>query len=94
MTVIRSAEEQRNLVESTMRMLLHVVQRDKISVSADMRVSERDAAKMAGYAHGSFKNLRNEGKGPTYYNRAVAGCRVSYRLMDLAAWLEERRENN
>lgn len=92
MRVQRSAEEQKALIESTMRMLLHVVDRDKITVSADMRVSEKDAAKMAGYAHGSFKNLRNEGKGPVYYNRSVAGSRVSYRLMDLAAWLEERRE--
>lgn len=92
MRVQRSAEDQRSLIESTMRMLQQAVERDKLIISADMRVSEMDAAKLVGYAPGSFKNLRNEGKGPVYYNRAVAGSRVSYRLMDLAAWLEERRE--
>lgn len=93
MNVERTPEELQNLVESTMKMLLHVVTRDEIPTSADMRVGERDAAKLVGYAAGSFKNIRSEGKGPIYYNRPVAGSKISYRLMDLATWIEQRRES-
>lgn len=93
MTMQRTTEEAQNLIESTMKMLLFAVDRDRISISADMRVGEKDAAKMVGYAPGSFKNLRSEGKGPIYYNRPVAGSKISYRLMDLATWIEKRREN-
>lgn len=93
MKVERTPEERRNLLESTMAMLLAVVKRDNIPISADMRVRESDAAKMMGYAPGSFKNIRNEGKGPVYYNRPVDGSKISYRLMDLAMWIEKRRED-
>lgn len=93
MTIQRTTQETQDLVESTMAMLLKAVRQDNIPISADMRVREKDAARMMGYAPGSFKNIRNEGKGPIYYNRPVAGSKISYRLMDLAMWVEERREN-
>lgn len=93
MKVERTKEDKQNLIESTMAMLLEAVKRGGIAISADMRVGERDAAKMMGYAPGSLKNIRGEGKGPIYYNRPVEGSKISYRLMDLAMWIEERRED-
>jgi hypothetical protein len=88
----RSPEERQRLVENTMRMILKAATDRHLAMSADMRVSEKDAAALIGYAAGSLKNLRQMGAAPIYYNRPVNGSRVSYRLMDLAAWLEERRE--
>lgn len=88
----RSTEERQRLIESTMRMILKAATDAHMVMSADMRVGEKDAAKLIGYAAGSLKNLRQMGGAPIYYNRPVHGSRVSYRLMDLAAWLEERRQ--
>jgi len=93
MTIERTQKQKQDLIESTMAMLLYAVKRDSIPVSADMRVREQDAARMVGYSPGSFKNLRGEGKGPIFYYRPVAGSKVSYRLMDLAMWIEEHRED-
>ncbi len=89
----RTTAEKQGLVESTMAMILRAAMDRGVTMSADMRVSERDAADLMGYAPGSLKNIRQEGKGPIFYYRAVNGSRVSYRLMDLATWLEAKREN-
>ncbi|MFM9427330.1 hypothetical protein RCH10_003786 [Variovorax sp. GrIS 2.14] len=88
----RSTEEFQQLVESTMAMLLRAAQDRKVVMTADMRVSETEAAGLLGYAPGSLKNKRQAGKGPVHYDRAVNGSRVSYRLMDLALWLESKRQ--
>ncbi|VWX63182.1 conserved hypothetical protein [Burkholderiales bacterium 8X] len=89
----RSTEEKQRLVENTMRMIFKSATDSHVFISADQRVSEKDAAVLLGYKHpGSLKNLRQAGQAPIHYLRPVNGSRVSYRLMDLAAWLEERRE--
>lgn len=62
-------------------------------VSGDARVSESDAAVLLGYAARYLAQLRLEGKGPTAYGRGLNGCRVSYRLTDLAEWIESARED-
>lgn len=61
-------------------------------VSGDQRVSEAAAALLLGIAHGSLKNMRAEGRAPPHYRIGIAGSRVSYRIADLAAWIEEGRE--
>lgn len=61
-------------------------------ITADRRVSEAEAAELVGYAPGSFKNLRSLGAGPPFFNRPLAGSRISYRLEDLANWIEQSRE--
>ncbi|WP_162567555.1 hypothetical protein [Variovorax sp. SRS16] len=89
----RSTEERQRLIESTMAMIREAATERQIIMSADMRVSERDAASLIGYTNAnSLKNLRQAGQGPVFYHRPVNGSRVSYRLMDLAMWVEERRE--
>jgi hypothetical protein len=79
-------------VAETAEQLLRVAVERAVCVTADMRVSEADAAELVGYAAGSFKNLRSMQSGPPFFNRPLAGSRVSYRLSDLAQWIEQSRE--
>lgn len=88
----RLTEERQRLIESTMRMILKAATDQHMVMSADMRVGEKDAATLLGYVQGSLRNLRQMGQAPTSYQRPVNGARISYRLMDLACWIEERRE--
>ncbi|MBB4226021.1 hypothetical protein [Variovorax guangxiensis] len=63
-----------------------------LTVSGDLRVNERDAALLIGYSHGHMKALRQQGNGPRVYALGVAGGRYSYRLDDLASWVEMAAE--
>jgi hypothetical protein len=56
-------------------------------------VGERDAAVLLGYHPGYLKTLRQEGKGPVSYEWGLAGCRISYRLIDLVEWIESARDD-
>lgn len=62
------------------------------AVSADLRVSEKDAAILIGYSAAYLKAMRQAGEGPRSYRIGVAGSRVSYRFDDLASWVEVARE--
>ena len=79
-------------VEATTVLLATVVAAESLTVSADMRVSEKDAAHLLAMAPGHLKALRQEGRGPVSYQIGVGGSRVSYRLNELAAWIEGSRE--
>ncbi len=61
-------------------------------VTADDRVNERDAADLLGYAEGTLRNMRTAGGGPSFFNRPLGGFAKSYRLADLARWVEQSRE--
>jgi hypothetical protein len=63
-------------------------------VSGDDRVSEVGLAELMGYSRSAIKLMREEGRGPVPYPIGMAGCRWSYRLGDVAAWIEGRRDNN
>ena len=63
-----------------------------MTVSGDLRVSEKDAAELLGYAAGYLKKMRQEGRAPKHYTRGVGGGRISYRFHDIAEWIEDRRE--
>lgn len=64
-----------------------------MTISGDLRVSEKEAAKLLGYAAGYLKKMRQEGRAPKHYTRGVGGGRISYRLDDIAEWIEARRED-
>ena len=65
---------------------------NNVTVTPDGRVGELDASRLLGYGNpGSLKNLRQQGFGPPHYLRVVAGAKVSYRLSDLARWVEKSR---
>jgi hypothetical protein len=79
-------------VEATVRLWLSALREQSRPVSGDLRVSEPDAAELLGLTPGGLKNKRHEGDSPTAYRIGIAGLgRVSYRLHDLAAWLEAQR---
>lgn len=80
-------------VEDVLLMLHKACEERNILVTADHRVSEADATNLVGYAPGSLKNLRALGGAPAYYRRGAGGGRISYRLEDLASWLEAGRED-
>jgi len=83
--------EQRILVtEQAFRVF---AQTESITVSCDGRVSEKNAERLLCYAPRYLKNLRMGGKAPPHYHQGMGGCRVSYRLRDLARWVEEKRED-
>jgi hypothetical protein len=77
----------------TAKVLLAVVEKNAIVMSADQRVSEVDAARLIGMEPASLKNLRTEGGAPPNYRVPVGGQRVSYRVLDLALWIEGKRED-
>ena len=64
-----------------------------ISLSGDGRVSEEGAARLIGYSKGHLKRIRQEGNGPVCFHIGVDGSRLSYRLSDLAAFIESMRED-
>lgn len=78
-------------IESTASILTSFAQNQGMTVTGDRRISEKDAAKLLGLNPAYLKNLRQEGKGPVPYNRGMAGCRISYRIIDLAEWIEQGR---
>lgn len=80
-------------VKATAAALLACANKNSIAVSADQRVSEADAAGLIGMAPTSLKNLRSEGGAPASYRAPVNGSRISYRLYDLAVWIEGKRED-
>lgn len=79
-------------VAATVERLRAIVAAEAIVITADDRVGEAAAARLVGYAAGSFKNLRSLCVGPSFFNRPLAGSRVTYRLDDLAVWIERARE--
>jgi hypothetical protein len=80
-------------VEATAALLLASAARDELTVSGDLRVNEKDAAHLLGYSAANLKALRQEGNGPVSYALGMNGGRISYRLRDLAAWIEMARED-
>jgi hypothetical protein len=62
-------------------------------VSGDRRVNEAGAAKLLGFSHKHLKAIRHAGNGPVVYAVGVDGSRLSYRLSDLASWIEMGRED-
>jgi hypothetical protein len=82
-----------HLVEATTAALTAAANESQLFVSGDGRVSEADAAGLLGYSANYLRQMRQEGKGPAAYSIGINGGRISYRLSDLAALIESRREN-
>ena len=82
-----------DMIEATTHALTIATNEAQLFVSGDGRVSEADAAGLLGYSASYMRQLRAEGKGPAAYAIGINGGRISYRLADLAAWIESRREN-
>lgn len=62
-------------------------------VTADDRVSEKAAATLIGYSESAMRARRVAGSGPHFYARSAGGAsRFSYRLRELAVWIERGRD--
>jgi hypothetical protein len=59
--------------------------------TADDRVSEESAAVLIGYSAKTLRNMRSEALGPPFFQLACGGSKVSYRVRELAEWVESRR---
>jgi hypothetical protein len=64
-----------------------------VRISGDDRIGERDVADLLGLAPKTIGKLRQEGRAPPFYRVACGGSRFSYKLVDLSAWLDARRED-
>ena len=79
-------------IAMTMQLLQQAAATADMRVTGDLRISEADASTLLGYSGDTLAKKRAIGNGPAAYSRGMNGCRVSYRLADLAAWIEEGRE--
>lgn len=77
---------------STYERLLAACRERGFLVTADERIGEPDAATLLGVNTGSLRNMRTLGTSPPFYRRPAGGSRISYRLDDIATWLEQGRE--
>ncbi len=78
-------------VEGCRRVLHEAAKAAQMTMSGDQRVSGADAAQLLGISTGGLKLIRQEGRGPTPYMHGVGGGGFSFRLVDLARWIEEGR---
>jgi hypothetical protein len=62
------------------------------TISADGRVGEPDAATLLRLHRDTLARKRVEGSGPPAYGIGIGRFRISYRLRDIAHWIEEHRE--
>ena len=69
-------------------MLLEAVREAGEPLTGDLRVGEQAAAQLLGVAVKTLRNWRAQLEGPRYYR---AG-RISYRLRDLAEFIERSRD--
>lgn len=81
-------------VAATEEMLRAWVAADPVIVlTGDSRVTEKIAGQLLGYSETGLRTRRLAGSGPNFYYRSAFGSsRYSYRLHDLAMWLERGRD--
>ena len=82
-------------IEQTTLMLAASCREAGFVLSGDQRVSECVAAELLGISKGSLRNMRNTwGTAPKFYRTPVDGSRISYRISDLAEWIETQSALN
>lgn len=60
-------------------------------ISGDGRVGEETVADLLGMTCGTLGNKRTDGTGPRWFRLGGNGHRVTYRLADVAVWIEAQR---
>ncbi|MFB2762746.1 hypothetical protein [Marinobacter shengliensis] len=63
-----------------------------MTLSADGRVGEADAAQLLAIKPRTLRAARQDNRGPVAYSLPVGSARVSYSLTDLAAFILKRRK--
>jgi hypothetical protein len=80
-------------IEQTLVLLRAAAIEQVMPITGDDRVGEGCAASLLGIEAETLAKKRQEGKAPPSYRVPVGGARVSYRLVDLARWVEAQRED-
>lgn len=84
-------DDSANRIVETERTLRATVLERGFWLSGDGRVGEADAAALLGWSAGALRNQRKDGTGPVSYRIGGGGHKITYRLSDLARWLEAGR---
>jgi hypothetical protein len=84
----RAGDDEAARIEATQATLEAAARDAGFWMSADGRVGEADAATLLGYAPGTLSRKRAEGDGPRCYRMGGGGYRVTYRLHELARYIE------
>jgi hypothetical protein len=79
-------------IDATAALLLESAREAGMALSGDARVGADDAAQLLGWSAGTLANARAEGRGPPSYRAGIRGSKCSYKLYDLAAWIEAQRD--
>jgi hypothetical protein len=82
-------DEWESRIAETAALLRHAVGNGWIS--GDGRVSTETAAALLDVEPTTLEKWRTDRKGPAYFRSGGRGCRVTYRLRDLAEFIEVRR---
>lgn len=78
-------------IEKAIEQFRNYCEKNGFHLTADDRIGEAEAALMLGYAKESLKNKRLLGNSPAWYRRPGGNSKVTYRLSDIAIWIEEQR---
>lgn len=62
-------------------------------ISGDGRIGEADLASLLGITPRTLANKRGAGDAPSSFRVAGGGHRVTYRIRDVATWIEEQRQS-
>jgi hypothetical protein len=89
---VETATPQARRIELTLAALRRAARDYQMDVTADDRISEASAAKLLKLHPDTLAKKRGEGSGPTAYAFPLGRAKVSYRVIDLAVWIESRRE--
>jgi hypothetical protein len=81
-------------VASTTAMLRRAVREQGIPITIDERIGERDAARLLMLHPDTLARRRAEGTAPPAYGLGLGRARVSYRLTDLAIFIEAARKSD
>lgn len=79
-------------IADTAERLEAAAQRAGYWISADGRMGESDVAALIGLTPGTLANKRREGTAPRAYELGGRGHRVTYRIADVARWIEAHRD--
>lgn len=84
---------QRDQIEATARMLESACREAGHPITGDGRIGEGPAASLLGLAEATLANKRADGSGPEFFRLGGHGHRVTYRLLDIARWIEASRRD-
>ena len=75
----------------TAALLIAAAREARMAITGDFRIGEKTPPHCSGFTATFLRKKRDAGTGPPSY-KGFGGARFSYRLNDLAAWIELSRD--